>query len=200
MFLSRNWLSRLTHLMSKLGNTLAMLKLLETGRKYSAKELAERLEVTPRQVKTYKDELEKTGIYIDTIRGIYGGYVYHKKNNYEISFDYQDVDSIETILNKLTDQEKEKINVTLEKIRTIVIYSSDELRNIKIDKQELREKYCIISKAIKEKGELYFKFHNKPRRFIPYTFTYYKDFIYVTGYSIDENDIKTLNLAGIEEL
>ena len=65
--------------MGKLGNTLAMLKLLETGRKYSIKELSEKLEVSPRMIKEYKVELEKTGIYIDTIYGVYGGYVYNKK-------------------------------------------------------------------------------------------------------------------------
>lgn len=71
---------------------------------------------------------------------------------------------------------------------------------MKIDKEDLQKKYLIISKAIKEGSELQFKFHNKPRRFIPYSFTYYKDFIYVTGYSIAEDDIKTLNLSGIKDL
>ena len=61
--------------MSKLGNTLAMLKILETGRKYTVSELASKIEVSPRMIKTYKAELEKAGIYIDTIMGPYGGYV-----------------------------------------------------------------------------------------------------------------------------
>ena len=186
--------------MSKLGNTLTMLRLLESGRKYTVKQLAEKLEVTPRMIKNYKEELERCGIYIDTIRGQYGGYVYHKQYNSSISFDYLDVDAIESILDKLTNYEKEKINITLEKLRAIVIYSADEKRKIKIDKQDIQKKYLIISKAIKNKQELHFKFHNKPRRFIPYSFTYYKEYIYITGFSIDENDIKTLNLSGIKEL
>ena len=37
-------------------------------------------------------------------------------------------------------------------------------------------------------------------RFIPYSFAYYKEFIYITGYSVTEDDIKTLNLSGIEDL
>ncbi len=56
-----------------------MLQLLKTGRKYSIKELAERLEVTPRMIRVYKDELEKSGVYIDSIQGIYGGYVLNQK-------------------------------------------------------------------------------------------------------------------------
>ncbi len=186
--------------MSKVGNTLTMLRLLESGRKYTVKELSEKLEVTPRMIKIYKEELEKCGIYIDTIRGQYGGYVYNKKHDYNISFDYLDIDAIESILDKLTDKEKEKINITLEKLRSIVIYSADEKRNIKIDKQDIQNKYLIISKAMKNHQEIFFKFHNKLRRFIPYSFTYYKEFIYVTGFSILENDIKTLNLSGIKDL
>ena len=61
--------------MSKISNTISMLNLLSTGRKYSIQELATILEVSPRMVRTYKEELEKSGIYIDTIMGPYGGYV-----------------------------------------------------------------------------------------------------------------------------
>lgn len=186
--------------MSKVGNALTMLRLLESGQKYSVNELAEKIEVNPRMIKAYKEELEKCGIYIDTIRGRYGGYVYHKKHNYNVSFDYLDVDAIESILHKLDPKEQQKINITLEKLRAIVIYSADEKRNIKINKEDLQMKYDIISKAIKEKKELVFKFHNKERNFLPHSFTYYKDFIYVTGYSVGEDDIKTLNLSGIKDL
>ena len=142
--------------MGKIGNALTMLRLLESGRKYKVQELAERLEVTPRMIKIYKEELEKSGIYIETIYGKYGGYVYRQKHNYNISFNYFDVDSIESILGKLNEDERKNINVTLEKIRSIVIYSVDEQRNIKIDKEEIRNKYIIISHALKNNNELIF--------------------------------------------
>jgi predicted DNA-binding transcriptional regulator YafY len=51
--------------MGKVGNSLLMLKLLQGGKKYSIKELAELLEVTPIQVRKYKNDFEKAGIYID---------------------------------------------------------------------------------------------------------------------------------------
>ena len=47
--------------MSKVSNTLTMLRLLESGKNYSVKELAEKLEVSPRMIKSYKEELEKCG-------------------------------------------------------------------------------------------------------------------------------------------
>ena len=61
--------------MSKISNVLTMIEFLSTGRKYSISELSEKLEVTPRMIRVYKDEIEKAGIYIDTIKGPYGGYV-----------------------------------------------------------------------------------------------------------------------------
>lgn len=177
-----------------------MLRLLESGRKYTIKELAQKLEVTPRMIKIYKEELEKSGIYIDSIRGQYGGYVYNKKHDYNISFDFLDVDAIESVLHKLTEKEQERLNVTLEKLRSIVIYSADEKRNIRINKEDLRNKYLLISKALKNNQQVTFTFHNKERLFKPYSFAYYKEFIYVTGYSVKEDDIKTINLSGIKDL
>ncbi len=67
--------------MSKISNVLTLLEYLSTGRKYSLQELADRLEVTPRMIRVYKDEIEKAGIYIDTIKGPYGGYVLNQNIN-----------------------------------------------------------------------------------------------------------------------
>lgn len=67
--------------MSKVSNVLTMLEYLSTGRKYTIAELSEKLEVSPRMIRVYKDDLEKAGIYIDTIKGPYGGYVLNQNIN-----------------------------------------------------------------------------------------------------------------------
>ena len=67
--------------MSKISNVLTMLEYLSTGKKYSISELSEKLEVSPRMIRVYKDEIEKAGIYIDTIKGPYGGYVLNQNIN-----------------------------------------------------------------------------------------------------------------------
>ena len=67
--------------MSKISNVLSMLEYLSTGKKYSLAELSEKLEVTQRMIRVYKDEIEKAGIYIDTIKGPYGGYVLNQNIN-----------------------------------------------------------------------------------------------------------------------
>lgn len=60
--------------MTKLSNTIMLLRLLQNGKKYSIKELSEKIEVSPRMIRQYKNELECSGIYIESIRGPYGGY------------------------------------------------------------------------------------------------------------------------------
>ena len=65
--------------MSKVSNALSMLEYLSTGKKYSIKELSDLLEVTPRMIRSYKEDLEKAGIFIDTIMGPYGGYVLNQE-------------------------------------------------------------------------------------------------------------------------
>ncbi len=60
--------------MTKLSNAIMLLRLLQNGRKYSIKELADKIEVSPRMIREYKEELELAGIYIESIRGPYGGY------------------------------------------------------------------------------------------------------------------------------
>jgi len=67
--------------MSKISNVLIMLEYLSSGRKYSIKELSEKIEVSPRMIRVYKEEIEKAGIYIDTIKGPYGGYVLNQNIN-----------------------------------------------------------------------------------------------------------------------
>lgn len=67
--------------MSKISNVLTMIEYLSTGKKYSIAELSGKLEVSPRMIRVYKDEIEKAGIYIDTIKGPYGGYVLNQNIN-----------------------------------------------------------------------------------------------------------------------
>lgn len=157
--------------MGKLGNTLAMLKILETGRKYTVNELASKIEVSPRMIKTYKAELEKAGIYIDTINGVYGGYVYSHKNNYDVSFSINDVSCLEKIIPMLESEGRDEAERLLEKIKTIVIYSGSSSIEEQ-DSQELKNKYNIISKAIKNNIDLEIEYKNKIRIVTPHNMSF----------------------------
>ena len=60
--------------MSKITNAILMLNYLNTGNKYTVKELSEKIGITPRMIRYYKTELEESGIPIETFMGPNGGY------------------------------------------------------------------------------------------------------------------------------
>lgn len=65
--------------MSKIGNSWKIIQLLNLCGKMTAKELAERIEVSERMIRKYIKDFEQAGIYIESISGRYGGYVLSKK-------------------------------------------------------------------------------------------------------------------------
>lgn len=112
--------------MSKTSNTLLMLKILGDGRKHSIKELSNTLEVTPRMIRVYKEDLEKAQIYVDTIRGPYGGYVLNqtvyipKQENKEDKLKMSDLDKkIYNIINKSLKERKKVLLTYLSSDNTI---------------------------------------------------------------------------------
>ena len=111
--------------MSKISNVILMLQYLSNGRKYSVKELSEKLEVTPRMVRMYKDELEKAGIYIDTIMGPYGGYVLNQsikipKRKFKLS-DYKFLKDLD-----VAPEYKDQLMVIADKVHGVYFDSKDE--------------------------------------------------------------------------
>ncbi|MEG2993206.1 MAG: HTH domain-containing protein, partial [Bacilli bacterium] len=60
--------------MGKISNAIMMLEYLNTGNKYTARELSEKIGVSEGMIKYYKNELEESGIRIETFKGPNGGY------------------------------------------------------------------------------------------------------------------------------
>ena len=141
--------------MSKISNVLNMIEYLSSGKRYSIKELSEKLEVSPRMVRIYKNEIEKAGIYIDTIMGPYGGYVLNQsirlpKRKF-VKEDYQLIDKCINLTNNKED--KEKLNLLKDKIMGIYIGSKSEKRELILNDENLN-KYNILSRAIKERKKV----------------------------------------------
>ncbi len=147
-------------MMGKLSNLLTMIELLNTGQKYSIEELSNLLEVTPRMVRFYKEEMEKAGIFIDTIYGPYGGYVLSKRVNLPMrSITKEEITFLEKNLKNLSEEEKKETKLILDKLNGIV---SSEVMNPFTLKDENLEKYNLLSRAIKEKRKvkiLYYSYH-----------------------------------------
>ena len=86
--------------MGKLSKMIYMIDLLNTGNVYTIKELADKLGVTERMVRYYKDEICTNGIVIESFKGPNGGYFmidkiknYTNINKYDIQFTMKKVNN-----------------------------------------------------------------------------------------------------------
>lgn len=143
-------------MVSKVSNAVLLLELLNTGKKYRIDELADILEVTPRMVRVYKDDLEKAGIYIDTLRGPYGGYVLNQSicipNRKFKKSDYEFLNSLE-----VKEEDREKLEELSDKIRGIYFGSKDEMHELDKTTKPI---YNSIVKAIKNHNKLKINYYS----------------------------------------
>lgn len=190
--------------MSKISKNIKMLDILSSGKKYTCKQLSEILEISPRMVRTYKDELEKEGIYIDAIFGREGGYQLRSKIELpSILFNENDITTIDSLLAKIKNKDDlEKLNNIRQKVIHYCKMVNDELDFLDETKKEILKK---IRKAIVEqqkiKIEYYSKGEIKQRIIYPKQIYIYENLIMiVAAYSDDMNDIRHLNLNRITKI
>ena len=188
--------------MSKISKNIKMLDILSSGRIYSCKKLAEMLEVSTRTVRQYKDELEKEGLYIENIMGKNGGYrLCSKVEIPSILFNKSDIDKINLILGKLSDNDKSELENIKEKINTYC-----RLVNDKDDMSiEDKNKIDIIQEAINNKKKITIEYYSKgikkTKDILPIQIYVYENMIMVVvHYSDESNDIRHLNLKRIEKI
>lgn len=164
--------------MSKISNVLLMLQYLENGRKYNIKELAEKIEVSERMIRSYKEELEKAGIYIDTVMGPYGGYVLNQNVKMpSIKFSIEDYKFLNNL--KVDKDEKEKLQLIIDKVYSSHFDSKKE--NLELS-DDIKKYYNILNKAIKEHKKVKINYYsltngNQDRVIRPYDM-----FLYNTGW------------------
>ena len=189
--------------MSKLSNILTMIELLKTGKKYSIKELSEQLEVTERMIRIYKDDLEKAGIYIETIMGPYGGYVL--KDNIRIptrKFKKKDSELLNTYINQEKDpQKKEELIQLQDKIRGVYIGSKQEEKELNL-KEDTLKKYNILTRAIKERRKVKIRYYSygkgeNERIIDPCEMFLFQDGWYCAAFCEKKQDIRHFELKRI---
>lgn len=201
--------------MSRVSNALNMMLELEVKGAMSIDELASRIEVTPRMIKQYKNDLEMAGIYIGSIRGRNGGYFLETSRcipNLGISEDEMKAiimakeiissgkfhfDNIfQNFVNKMTlaMSSKEDIayhNKMLYEDENILKKEKELWKNLNLavlDKQKIGLEY----KALKPEGIKISK-----RIIHPYGIFDYKGASYVYGYCENAKDIRFFKLSRI---
>lgn len=196
--------------MSKLSNSLVMLKLLSNNRKYSISELAERLEVTERMVRVYKQDLEMAGIYIDSIRGPYGGYILNTNILIpEIGFSSYDLILLNQVYNILKEKKDfsflREYEILMNKVTNI--YKSTLIKSASTTLKDTNNlnKYNLLSKAIKEKKKVWINFllldkTGKERIIHPCHLFLYNDDWYVSAFCELRGEIRHFSLSRIIDL
>lgn len=181
-----------------------MMELLNYGRKYSIEELSNFLEVTPRMVRFYKEELEKAGIYVDTIRGPYGGYVLNQNIRVPSrKFKNGDYLLLEKVIDALEDNQlKKEVEVLKDKVRGA--YQGSIQEKLEINSEE-KEKYNILSRAIKEKKKveiLYYSYEKGENQRIihPLDLYLYQNAWYVSAFCELRGDMRHFELKRIRNI
>ena len=193
--------------MGKISNVIQMLNYLNTGNKYSVKELSKKLGITERMVRYYKVELEQAGIPIETFMGPNGGYYimnvqsqYNHFNKYDLQvleninlvlkeIEYEDIDKYQKIVNKIkvaSDIEEEKSKYFLD--------------NSIEDKTEL---YLTINEAITKQIPIKILYKNlkqewKERTIHPLQIFNYDNKYYVTAFCELRDDIRHFEISRIK--
>ena len=147
--------------MSKISNVITMMELLSSGRKYSIKELSEKLEVSERMIRLYKEELDKSGIYIDSIMGPYGGYVLNQSIRIPVrKFRMNDARILDKYIKSERDEKKRnELTLLQDKIKGVYVGSIQESNELNL-KDETLKKYNSLTRAIKEKRKVKIRYYS----------------------------------------
>lgn len=195
--------------MGKFSNMLFMIDLLNTGNKYSIKELSQKLCVTERMIRYYKEELENNGIFIESFKGPNGGYFMLDRVKNYISFNKYDVQLLENIsevLEKSNFPFMKSYKDLLEKVKNMYSIAEEKSKFI-IDIKSLdnNEIFNIVKSSIKKQEAINIEYRNidgtiSKRTIHPLQLFNYKDINYVTAYCELRKDIRHFEIERIENI
>ena len=189
--------------MSKLSNTLLMLQLLQNGRKYSAKELAEKIEVSERMIRKYKDELECSGIFIDTIKGPYGGYVLNKDLNVPyLNFNNDDINIINKACLLINDSIVKEELINIKSKIALNINNKENNKKIIISNNQELNVFNKINNAYKNNLKLKINYYNlkhgkSVRTIYPLGLYLFQNEWWVSAYWKEKDDMRQFHLKRI---
>lgn len=193
--------------MGKIENAIKMLNYLNTGNKYTVKELSEKLGITERMVRYYKKELENTGILIETLMGPDGGYYILKTGKPYNQFNKYDIELLEDIYNNLSINNYpnlDKLKKLIDKIKHISDVKEEKSKYFINNRVENNSKlYLILNDAIINKKRILILYENlkgiwKERYIHPMHIFKYDNHFYVTAFCELRNDIRHFEFSRIK--
>lgn len=198
--------------MSKITNTILMIKLLSNGRVYSVKELSDELGVTERMVRYYKEQLEMAGYIIESFKGPGGGYYINKNDminiNYFNKYDLEVLDKVQSEISTSGNDKLIKGFIELNK-KLHSIYNTNkvlsEYKDINVVVNGADDKINTINDCIKNKKSIFIDYLGSSgkivkREIIPINIFEFENNIYVTAFCKLRGAIRHFNLKKIMSL
>lgn len=188
---------------------LKMIKILKDEKIHNMKDIAEKIEISPRMVKQYKNEFEQAGIYIESKRGINGGYSLNKElNNIDIGLTYQELIKLKEMEQYFNDDQdfKKIIGKIIESYEKNI--NEADLKKInriqELGKSNLKDTYLSLRKAINRKNKVKIKYYSNDsglngRVIHPAEMFYYLEEWYVAAFCEKRNAIRLFKLNDIQE-
>lgn len=197
--------------MSKITNTILMIKLLSNGRVYSVKELSEELGVTDRMVRYYKEQLEMAGYIIESFKGPGGGYYINKNDMININyFNKYDLEVLDKVQSEISTSDNDKLikdfielNKKLHSIYNTNKVLSEYDNNLSFKEND--EKIKIIDDSIKNMKSIYISYLGTSgnvtnREILPISIFKFENNIYVTAFCKLRGAIRHFDLNKIMSL
>ena len=197
--------------MSKITNTILMIKLLSNGRVYSVKELSEELGVTERMVRYYKEQLEMAGYIIESFKGQGGGYYINKNDMININyFNKYDLEVLDKVQSEISTSDNDKLikdfielNKKLHSIYNTNKVLSEYDNNLSFKEND--EKIKIIDDSIKNMKSIYISYLGTSgnvtnREILPISIFKFENNIYVTAFCKLRGAIRHFDLNKIMSL
>ena len=195
--------------MGKITNIMLMLDYLNTGKKYTTKELATKLGISERMVRYYKQELESAGIYIDTFMGPNGGYfMLNSSNNYNHinKYDLELMKKVEETLEINNFEYIDKFTTLLLKLEHAYKIEEEKSKFSEIINQEEQNiTLKTLKKYINEKARIKIIYEDisgsrKERIIHPLQIFKFDKQIFITAYCEVRNDIRHFELSRIKKI
>lgn len=192
--------------MGKISNVLYMIDLLNTGNIYTIKELSQKIGVTERMIRYYKNEICNNGIMIESFKGPNGGYfMIDKIKNYTNinKYDIQLLNNIDAFLCKNNFKYIDKYKDFLDKSKKMYSICEEKSKYIfNIDINSVDEIEKIIDSAIRKNEKIDIVYNTvdggqSKRTIHPLNLFKYRNEYYVTAFCELRNDIRHFEINRI---
>lgn len=199
--------------MEGLGNILKMIFILRTKKKVKIKNLAEELNVSERQVRRYKNEIDKY-FNIESTTGSDGGYsLIDEYFPFKDVLTENEINKLKLIINSLSDESSLELMEIVDKLNMKILRNEKEYlfteeiihySKPKVKVAETNKIYNEVSLAIKNNNEIIIEYCGNNgecsrRKIQPHKLLLYKGEYYLVATCLLRNGIRYFKLARIKD-